>query len=155
MSAHALLELDALRVRQGGFELDLSCRLEGGVTGLVGSSGSGKTTLLHAVAGLLRPQGGRVVLGGAVLSDAGGGDFVPPEARGIGYVFQEGRLFPHLSVEANLRFGERPGAVSFAQVVEVLELGALLKRAPQTLSGGERQRVALGRALLMQPRLLL
>jgi len=131
-----------------------------GVTALFGPSGCGKSTLLATVAGLLRPRAGRVVLDGLPLLDTARGVFVPPERRRCTVVFQDARLFPHLSVESNLRYGLRraprdatgPGV---EEVVELLGLGGLLARRPAGLSGGERQRVALGRALLARPRLLL
>jgi molybdate transport system ATP-binding protein len=133
---------------------------ETGVTALFGPSGCGKSTILDAVAGLLRPQAGQVVLQGRVLLDSAAGVFVPPERRRCGVVFQDAKLFPHLSVAANLRYGMRraprdadgPG---FDEVVALLGIAALLARRPGRLSGGERQRVALGRALLARPRLLL
>lgn len=131
-----------------------------GVTAVFGPSGCGKSTLLSAVAGLLRPQQGRIVLDGAVLFDSAAKRIVPPEERRCGVVFQDSRLFPHLSVETNLRYGlrraprgaEGPG---FEEVVALLGIGHLLRRRPAALSGGEKQRVALGRALLSRPRLLL
>lgn len=153
----------ALRHRFGGQGFALEASFAGpavGVTALFGPSGCGKSTILAAVAGLLRPQAGRIALGGAVLFDGARGIAVPPERRGFGVVFQDARLFPHLSVETNLRYGERrapPGATGpdFEEVVALLGIGHLLARRPARLSGGERQRVALGRALLARPRLLL
>jgi molybdate transport system ATP-binding protein len=131
-----------------------------GVTALFGRSGSGKTTLVNIIAGLLEPDVGEVRLGDTVLTDTGSQRAVPAEERGIGYVFQDPRLFPHLTVAGNLRYGQkraarRPQLIGFEEVVTLLGLGALLARRPHRLSGGERQRVALGRALLSQPRLLL
>jgi len=131
-----------------------------GVIALFGRSGSGKTTLVNVISGLLAPDDGRVRLGGDVLTDTRAGIAVPVERRRIGYVFQDARLFPHLSVAGNLRYGERraaaaPRVVRFDEVVALLGLGSLLERRPWQLSGGERQRVSLGRALLSQPRLLL
>ena len=131
-----------------------------GVTALFGRSGSGKTTTIHMLAGLLRPDRGHIRIDDTVLFDAARGIDVPAERRGIGYVFQDARLFPHLSVRDNLRYGERRArgrrqTLKFTDVVELLGIAALLARRPAGLSGGERQRVAIGRALLAQPRLLL
>jgi molybdate transport system ATP-binding protein len=144
----------------GGFRLDAAFSCEGGVTALFGRSGAGKTTLVNAIAGLLRPRGGRIELNGETLFDAARGIHVPASRRRFGYVFQEGRLFPHLTVRQNLvyarifhRGGTAPGG--FDHVVELLGLRDLLQRRPGALSGGERQRVALGRALLARPRALL
>lgn len=141
-----------------GFALDVGFDAPAGVTALFGRSGSGKTTVVNAVAGLLRPDQGRIVAGGEVLLDTGAGKVLPPHRRRVGYVFQEARLFPHLSVRQNLLYGRwfRGGnGARFDQVVEMLGIGALLGRRPVALSGGERQRVAIGRALLSEPRLLL
>lgn len=143
--------------RLGDFRLacafDLPAR---GITALVGPSGAGKTTVLRCLAGLERLEG-RLVVGGEVWREAG--RFLPPHRRAVGYVFQEASLLPHLSVRANLAFGLRRvrGAAPTAldEVVDSLGLEPLLARAPGKLSGGERQRVAIGRALLSQPRLLL
>jgi len=131
-----------------------------GLIALFGRSGSGKTTLIEMIAGLLPPDEGEVQLTGTVLTDTRAGIAVAPERRRIGYVFQDSRLFPHLSAAGNLRYGMQrarsmPHAIHFEEVVDLLGLGALLGRRPHELSGGERQRVALGRALLSQPQLLL
>ncbi|GMQ80468.1 MAG: molybdenum ABC transporter ATP-binding protein [Planctomycetia bacterium] len=141
-----------------GFELDVHFQTGDGITALFGPSGSGKSTTLLLVAGLLRPQSGRIRLGEHLLMDTATGTFVPPERRQIGFVFQDHLLFPHLSVRNNLRYGarRRPARpTDFGHVVEILELESLLDRYPQTLSGGQRQRAALGRAILRGPRLLL
>jgi molybdate transport system ATP-binding protein len=152
----------ALRHRFGpaGFALDAAFSGAAGVTALFGPSGCGKSTILAAVAGLLRPRSGRILLDGAALLDTAAGRCVPPEARRCAMVFQEARLFPHLSVASNLRFGLRraprdAAGPSVDEVVALLGLAHLLGRRPGGLSGGEKQRVALGRALLARPRLLL
>ena len=153
----------ALRHRFGrdGFALDVAFDApESGVTALFGPSGCGKSTILAAVAGLLQPQEGRVTIGGDVVLDTARGIALPPERRRCAVVFQDARLFPHLSVETNLRYGLRRAprdadGPSFDDVVALLGIEPLLARRPAGLSGGERQRVALGRALLARPRLLL
>ncbi|WP_374300748.1 molybdenum ABC transporter ATP-binding protein [Paracoccus sp. (in: a-proteobacteria)] len=142
-----------------GFQLDASFQAPAGLTALFGHSGSGKTTVVNAVAGLLRPHSGRVTVGDMVLTDSDKDVFLPPHRRGIGYVFQEARLFPHLNVRQNLLYGHwftgRGQQADLSRVVEMLGIGHLLSRRPAALSGGERQRVALGRAILCHPRLLL
>ena len=151
----------ALRHGFPGFRLDVGfTAAEAGVTALFGPSGCGKSTILAAVAGLLQPEAGRVALGGRVLLDTAAGLCLPPEQRRCGMVFQDARLFPHLSVAANLRYGLKrapPQATGpgFEEVVALLGLEALLERRPARLSGGEKQRVALGRALLCRPERLL
>ena len=144
----------------GRFEIDVDIRASGRVLALCGASGAGKTSLLNIIAGLERPRSGRVMVGGETFLDTARGVDVPVRARRLGYVFQEPRLFPHLSVASNLTYGARfapagDGAVGFAEVVKLLGIGALLDRRPDTLSGGEKQRVAIGRALLSRPRALL
>ena len=129
-----------------------------GVTVLFGPSGSGKSTIISAAAGLLRPDECRIAVDGQVLADTASGIWLPPERRRMGLVFQDARLFPHMSVATNLRFGLRravEGRVQFGEVVDLLGIAGLMARSPHTLSGGERQRVAIGRALLAQPHLLL
>jgi len=146
--------------RLGEFCLDVSFKTQGGVTAVFGPSGAGKTTLVNMISGLLAPDRGRIVLADTVLFDSGARINLPPHRRHIGYVFQEGRLFPHLSVRGNLDYGRRmqglaPDAAEMARIVGLLDIGHLIDRRPGKLSGGERQRVAIGRALLMRPRLLL
>ena len=154
------LEVD-LRHEFTGFRLEVAFSTQGdGVTALFGPSGSGKTSILRAVAGLLRPQRGRIAIDGHTLLDTASQLFVAPHKRRLGYVFQDARLFPHLSVAANLQFGNKrapkPAAASdIERVVVLLGLEDLLGRKPPSLSGGEKQRVAIGRALLSQPELLL
>ena len=142
-----------------GFELDCAFSAPAGVTALFGRSGSGKTTVVQAVAGLLKPGRGRVRLEDRILVDTAARTFLPPHRRRIGYVFQEGRLFPHLSVRQNLEYGQRFSARrsnsgDFAHIVALLGIEDLLARRPGSLSGGEKQRVAIGRALLSSPQLL-
>ncbi len=143
-------------MRRQWLDLWASVDLTSRVTGLFGRSGSGKTTLLHQIAGLVAPDEGRIALDGEPLFDSAAGVNLPPHQRGIGVVFQDGRLFDHYTVERNLRYGEkRGGRIAFDDVVDMLELSPLLSRCPAQLSGGEKQRVALGRALMQSPRLLL
>ncbi len=151
----------AIRHRQGAFSLDVAFSApERGVTALFGPSGSGKSTVINAIAGLVRPAEGVIRFDGITFFDRGRGIDLPVERRRIGYVFQDARLFPHLRVEGNLLYGwrrvpESERRIPVDAVVDLLGLRPLLRRPPYTLSGGERQRVALGRALLAQPRLLL
>jgi molybdate transport system ATP-binding protein len=145
--------------RLGAFTLDAAFESEGGLTALFGRSGAGKTSLINAIAGLYRPDQGRIAVDGVVLADTASGIFVPAHKRRVGYVFQEGRLFPHLNVRQNLVYGrwfapKTAGGGEFDQIVELLGIGPLLARRPANLSGGEKQRVAIGRALLARPRLL-
>ncbi len=141
-----------------GFALDFAFNVDAGVTGLVGPSGCGKTTVLNLISGLLRPDSGRIALGDQDLFDAKKRTDRRPEERQIGYVFQDFLLFPHLSVEDNLRYGQqrqKDCRIEFQRVVAALELGDVLRRMPASLSGGQKQRVALGRALMRSPQLLL
>ena len=143
-----------------GFALDVDFQTPPGLTVLFGPSGSGKTTVVNAVAGLLRPDSGRIAVGDWLLLDSAARHALPPHRRRLGYVFQEGRLFPHLSVRQNLLYGRwfAPRGASgpdLSRVVDLLGIGPLLDRRPGALSGGERSRVAIGRALLAAPRLIL
>ena len=149
-----------LNHKQGAFTLDAGFECGAGVTALFGRSGSGKTTLINAIAGLLTPQAGRIALDGLTLFDSAQRINVPARKRGLGYVFQDGRLFPHLTVRQNLCYAHcfnraLDDGHAFDHTVELLGIGALLRRRPAQLSGGEKQRVAIGRALLAKPRLLL
>jgi molybdate transport system ATP-binding protein len=144
----------------GAFDLDVAFENEAGITALFGRSGAGKSMTINLIAGLARPDRGRIVLGGRTLVDTVTGIFVPPHRRRVGLVFQDARLFPHLTVRQNLVFGRwflGKGArrVAFDPVVETLGIAHLLDRRPARLSGGEKQRVAIGRALLTSPELLL
>lgn len=155
-----MLEFRVLK-RYPAFTLDVSFKTtEGMVTGLFGRSGSGKTSIINIAAGLVKPDEGYVSVGGKVLYDSRNRINLPAPARNSGYIFQDGRLFPHMTVEANLRYGMKRSAenghkAKFDDVVELLGIGGLLKRRPHRLSGGEKQRVAIGRALLSSPDFLL
>jgi molybdate transport system ATP-binding protein len=148
-----------ISLRQGDFALKANLDCRNTALGIFGPSGSGKSTLLRAIAGLVRPDSGYLELNGDVLFDSSTGAWTPPHRREIGVVFQDARLFPHWSTEKNLRAGsvepENSGIFSFDHIVKLLELRPLLNRSVHDLSGGEKQRVALGRALLAHPRLLL
>ena len=154
-----MLRVDVRREFPGG-SVEATFDAEGGVTALFGPSGAGKSTVVNMLAGLERPQAGRIELEGDVLFDAARRIDIAPERRRVGVVFQEDRLFPHMNVRGNLRYGLRrlPAVrrrIEFDPLVALLGLGGLLDRRPATLSGGEKQRVAIGRALLASPRLLL
>jgi molybdate transport system ATP-binding protein len=152
--------LTGLRLPLSHFNLEVDVAMSGRVTAIFGASGAGKTTLLEIIAGLRRPAAGLVRVAGVTLTDLAAGTFVRPEHRAVGYVPQHRDLFPHLSVRENLLYGRRagvsrPDALAFERVADVLEIASLAGRRIATLSGGEQQRVALGRALLAAPRLLL
>jgi molybdate transport system ATP-binding protein len=154
-----MLSVD-IEKRLGEFSLALKFEAVSGATALFGPSGSGKTSAVNMIAGLVTPDHGRIALDDAVLFDSETRINVPAHRRRVGYVFQEGRLFPHLTVAQNLDYGRwisgLPGdAAERQRIIALLDIGALLGRRPGHLSGGERQRVAFGRALLMKPRLLL
>jgi molybdate transport system ATP-binding protein len=154
-----MLRVDVAK-QLGEFSLSARFESEGRVTGLFGASGAGKTSLVNMIAGLLKPDRGTIVVDGETLDDTAPGIHVPPHRRRIGYVFQDARLFPHLDVLQNLDYGRRMNrladdTIQRKRITELLDIGHLLDRRPGKLSGGERQRVALGRALLSKPRLLL
>ena len=144
----------------GEFVIEASFASEGRVTGLFGASGAGKTSLINMIAGLLKPDRGTIAIDGETLDDTSARLHVPAHRRRIGYVFQDARLFPHLDVSQNLDYGRRMNGLardpaSEARIIDLLDIGGLQDRRPGQLSGVERQRVALGRALLSKPRLLL
>ena len=146
--------------RLGDFFLSARFETGRGVTAVFGPSGAGKTTLVNMISGLVAPDRGRIAIEETVLFDSAKRINLPPHRRRIGYIFQEGRLFPHLSVKHNLDYGRRmcglpSDGAQMARIVRLLDIGDLIERRPGKLSGGERQRIAIGRALLMRPRLLL
>lgn len=154
------LVLRGVRLPLAHFTLEIEATLSGRVTALFGPSGAGKTSVLEIIAGLRHPAAGCVSWGQATLTDVSAGVFLPPQRRAIGYVPQDGALFPHFSVRRNLSYGQAAtgpadARLTFEHVVDFLEIGTLLDRHVGSLSGGEKQRVALGRALLSSPRLLL
>ncbi len=149
-----------LQLRRHDFRLDFQCDVDIGIVGFYGASGAGKSTILNLIAGLARPSGGRIILNKRVLYDEQAEVHIPAEQRGVGYVFQDYRLFPHLSVKNNLRYGlpapnRKNDNISMNTVVEMLQLEPLLHKHVKQISGGQQQRVALGRALLTQPQLML
>lgn len=154
-----MIEFDA-RLKRNGFGLDAQFTSDAALLALFGPSGSGKSTVLHLMAGLVRPDEGRISVGGRILVDTAQGIFVPKHKRRVGLVFQDAQLFPHMSVEQNLRFGSRFAQgggrqIPFEAVVDTLQIAHLLTRRTPALSGGEKQRVALGRALLAGSEVLL
>lgn len=151
-----MLKLDFSQ-RLGDLSLNVQANLPAqGITAIFGLSGAGKTSLINAIGGLTRLQQGRIVLNGRTLVDTASGICLPPEKRRVGYVFQDARLFPHYRVRGNLQYGMATSMrEQFADIVELLGIAPLLNRLPLTLSGGEKQRVAIGRALLTAPELLL
>ena len=154
-----MIEVD-IAVRRGTFALEAAFAADAPIVALFGRSGAGKSTIVNAIAGTVRPARGRIAVDGRTLFDSAAGIDLKPEARRVGYVFQDALLFPHMTVAANLAYGERltPGdarVVDRARVIALLDLARLLDRRPGSLSGGERQRVAIGRALLASPRVLL
>jgi molybdate transport system ATP-binding protein len=154
-----MIEVD-IQQQLGTFHLDVRFAAEAPIVGLFGRSGSGKTSVINAIAGITTPSSGTILINGVSLFDASKGVDLPPESRRTGYVFQDSLLFPHMDVESNLLYGQRLRApaerfIDEPRVIDLLGLGALLRRKPAVLSGGEKQRVAIGRALLAQPRILL
>ena len=146
--------------RLGDFAIAAKFEAPDGVTALFGPSGSGKTSIVNMIAGLIRPDRGRILYGSRLVFDSAARHDEPPHRRRFGYVFQDGRLFPHMTVVRNLDYGRRMRGLAddpagFKRIVDLLDIGHLLDRRPGKLSGGERQRVAIGRALLMRPDLLL
>ena len=153
MADSTQIRLD-FRKSLGSFTLEVNCKLETKVSAFLGVSGSGKSTLLNCVSGILTPDEGEITFGGEVLYASTSKINLPPEKRRFGYIFQEGYLFPHLTVAQNIRYGQSKPRKSSA-AIDVLELGEFLQRYPNELSGGQRQRVAIARALAMEPRMLL
>ncbi|MBN2716647.1 MAG: molybdenum ABC transporter ATP-binding protein [Deltaproteobacteria bacterium] len=152
------LDIDQLQLTLGGLSFNYNASISGGIFGVFGVSGSGKSTLMRLICGIERAQQGRIVFNDSVLFDSQQRVHVPPHLRHIGVVFQEHHLFPHLTAEQNLRFGQKYAPrthISLNDVVTLLDLSSLLQKKPAHLSGGERQRVAIGRALLQGPKLLL
>lgn len=147
-----------IKIKRDKFDVVVDEKFDDGITGIYGPSGSGKTSLLHAISGLLHPNDGTIKIDNTAVFSSENKTFIPVNKRKIGYVFQEGRLFPHMTIRKNLMYGIKKNEkqfFSFNDIVELLQLGNMLDRKPDNVSGGERQRTALGRALLSNPRLLL
>ena len=151
MSVH----LEAVRCRAGKFTLEITAKLSAKVTGIFGPSGAGKTTLLETIAGLRRPESGVLRQNETLMCDVEKRHWIPPEKREVGYVPQDLALFPHKTVLENLQYGSRSDAAALNGIIAALKLGELLERYQTNLSGGEQQRVAIGRALIPKPRLLM
>jgi molybdate transport system ATP-binding protein len=154
-----MLSVDVTKLL-GQLKLEAAFQSDSPVIGLFGPSGSGKSSIINMIAGLLKPDRGSIVIGGETVDDTATGLHVPSHRRRVGYVFQDARLFPHRSVSQNLDYGRRmnklaPDPTHLKRILDLLDIGHLQTRRPGQLSGGERQRVALGRALLAKPRLLL
>ena len=154
-----LIDVD-IKLPLGHFVLDVTFASDCRSIALFGPSGSGKTSLANVMAGLLTPQSGHICINGTILFDREAGINLTPQQRGIGYVFQDNRLFPHMTIKANLVYGlkwaiQNQQGPTFDDIIALLDIGHLLQRTPATLSGGESQRVAIGRALLMRPRIVL
>ncbi len=147
-----------VEARRGDFTLKVAFQATPGLTALFGPSGAGKTSILHMIAGVMKPARGRIAVDGQVLFDSAAGINLKPEDRRVGYIFQDARVFPHMSVQENLLYGYKLAAARYAapdHIIDLLGLARLLGRRPASLSGGEQQRVAIGRAILASPRLLL
>ena len=153
MADSTSIRLD-FRKNLGDFTLEVNCTLKTKVSAFLGVSGSGKSTLLNCISGTLTPDEGEIVFGDEILYASAAKINLPPEKRRFGYVFQEGYLFPHLTVAQNIRYGQ-PNPRKYSEAIDVLEISELLQRYPKELSGGQRQRVAIARALAMEPRMLL
>ena len=151
----SILRFEHLQSRAGNFSLEIDLQIDARVTGIFGPSGAGKTTLLELIAGLRKPTRGKISSNQIVFVDCAARQWIPPESRHIGYVPQDLALFPHMNVRRNLLFGANGAESDFKHIVDRFELDALLDRFPASLSGGEKQRIAIGRALMTKPRLLM
>lgn len=151
----SILHFDQLQYRAGNFSLEIDLKIDARVTGIFGPSGAGKTTLLELIAGLRKATRGRISVNNTTFVDRATREWIPPESRHIGYVPQDLALFPHLTVRRNLLYGANRNELDFNHIADRFELNALLDRYPSNLSGGEKQRIAIGRALMTKPRLLM